>query len=477
MPIEELLGSKNPQVIIDALRVKSVDVPRWSDLLKDYEPTKHKICSDLIGRKDRQRSDGTLEKASRIYIGLEKLLTNRFNEYTFSIPVKRVYSNVGDNEVRKQIVRALESIYKHARIDSVNLKRGLAYYASCEIFTIWYTVRRDNTLYGFPSKYKLKCKTYSPMEGVVLYPYIDDRGDMLAMSFEYKKRVGEVDVLFFETYTADRHYIWKQDGNAGWQEVTKNTSEDGEEISGERISILKIPGVYISRPVPVYHGLSYLREEIEYTLSRNSDVIAYNSAPVLKVVGDVKGEEVKGESRRAFRLANGGDVAYVSWNQSIDSLKFNVDMLVRLFFMQSQMPDISFENMKGLGNIGYDARQSLFTDAHLRIGEEAGAWIEFLERECNVIKAFLGQMNVKFQSELDNVEVEHIITPFLQDDEKYQVEKWLEANGGKPLIGHLESIRKAGLSADPAAAYKELTESTGRSFESMVQDIFGGSRQ
>lgn len=476
MPIEELLGSKNPQTIIEGLKVKSVDVPKWSVLLKDYEPTKHKICHDLIGRKDRQRSDGTLEKASRIYIGLEKLLTNRFNEYTFSIPVKRVYSNVGDNKTREEIAAAIEAIYKHARIDSVNLRRGLAYYASCEIFTIWYVVNKPNTLYGFESKYKLKCKTYSPMDGYKLYPLIDDKDDMLAMSFEYVKKDGERTVTFFETYTSDRHYIWKLT-DKGWEEVTMAMTEEGEIVSGEEISIMKIPGVYLSRPVPVYHGLSYLREEIEYTLSRNSDVIAYNSAPVLKVVGDIKGEEVKGESRRAFRLANGGDVAYVSWNQSIDSLKFNVDMLVRLFFMQSQMPDISFENMKGLGNIGYDARQSLFTDAHLRIGEESGVWIEFLERECNVIKAFLGQMNVKFQSELDNVEVEHIITPFLQDDEKYQVEKWLEANGGKPLVGHLESIRKAGLSADPAAAYKELTESTGRSLESMVQDIFGGSRQ
>ena len=85
MKIQELIGSESTDTIIRQLRKKSVDVPKWEELLKDYEPTKHKICHDLIGRKDRQRSDGTLEKASRIYIGLEKLLTNRFNEYTFSI--------------------------------------------------------------------------------------------------------------------------------------------------------------------------------------------------------------------------------------------------------------------------------------------------------------------------------------------------------------------------------------------------------
>ncbi len=476
LSIKEIFNAGSVGTIINELKKKSVEVPDWASLLKEYEPTNHKIVHDMIGRKDRQRSDGVVEKASRIYVGMEKLLSHRYNEYTFSLPVKRVYSNL-DTDVRKDIANAIESIYKHARIDSVNLKRGLAYYAACEIFTIWYTVERDNTLYGFPSKYKLKCKTYSPMEGYKLYPLIDEMDDMLAMSFEYEKKVGSTSVTYFETFTADRHYIWKRDSLAsdGWSEISVSSSEDGEEVSGEKINIMKIPGVYLWRPAPVYHGLSYLREEMEYTLSRNSDVIAYNSAPVLKISGDIIGEEAKGDARRAFRMANGGDVSYVSWQQSVEALKYHIDMLIKLFFMQAQMPDVSFDNLKGLGSIGYDARQTLFTDAHLKIGDEAGAWIEFLERECNVIKAFLKKMNVKWASEIDNIDVEHIITPFVQNDEKYEIEKWMKANGDKPLIGHLESIRKAGVSEDPDATYEEYQNEQNASLESRVQDIFGGA--
>jgi len=475
--IKEIFSAGSTGTIITELKKKSVEVPDWKDLLLDYEPTKHKICHDMIGRKDRQRSDGVLEKAARIYVGMEKLLSHRYNEYTFSLPVKRAYSNIEDNQMRQDIANAIEAIYKHARIDAVNLKRGLAYYAACEIFTIWYTVERENTLYGFPSKYKLKCKTYSPMDGVRLYPLIDEKDDMLAMSFEYEKKDGERTITYFETYTEDRHYLWKRDSGSpdGWSEVLMEESEDGETQSGESINILKIPGAYLWRPVPVYHGLTLIREEIEYTLSRNSDVIAYNSAPVLKISGKVIGEEDKGESRRAWRMENGGDVAYVSWNQSVEALKYQIDMLVKLFFMQAQMPDVSFDNLKGLGSIGYDARQTLFTDAHLKIGDEAGPWIEFLERECNVIKAFLKKMNVKWEKEIDNVDVEHIITPFVQNDEKYEIEKWMKANGDKPLVGHLESIRKAGVSEDPDAAFAEYEQEQNASLESRVQDIFGGS--
>ena len=477
LTIKEIFNSGNTDTIITELKKKSVDVPDWATLLKDYEPTMHKICSDMIGRQDRQRSDGVVEKASRIYIGMEKLLTRRYNEYTFSLPVKRSYTNIEDNSMRKEIADAIEKIYKHARIDAVNLKRGLAYYASCEIFTIWYTVEKENTLYGFPSKYKLKCKTYSPMDGVKLYPLINDMDDMIAMSFEYERKDGERTTTFFETFTADKHYLWRRtsDSADGWTAELTNVSDKGEVQSGESISIMKIPGAYLFRPAPVYHGLSYIREEIEYTLSRNSDVIAYNSAPVLKIVGDIIGNENKGEARRSYRLKNGGDVSYVSWAQSIEALKYHIDMLIKLFFMQAQMPDVSFDNLKGLGSIGYDARQTLFTDAHLKIGDEAGAWTEFLERECNVIKAFLKQMNVKWAKEIDNVDVEHIITPYVQNDEKYEIEKWMKANGDKPLVGHLESIRKAGVSEDPDATFEEYEHEQNVSMEQRVNDIFGGS--
>lgn len=473
--IKSIIGSgESASSIITELKRKSVRIPKWEDLIKDYEPTLHSICKDAIGRRDKLRSDGVIEKASRIYVGMEKLLSNRYNEYTFSLPVKRVYSNINGNNTREDISRAIDAIYKHARIDSVNLRRGLAYYASCEIFTIWYTVKRPNTLYGFQSEYKLKCKTYSPMDGVKLYPLLDEMDDMMAMSFEYKKTIGDEEVTFFETYTEDRHYLWRLDGTGGWSEILSSTDDDGTSKSGESISIKKIPGVYLWRSAPVYHGLSNLREEIEYSLSRNSDVIAYNSAPVLKISGKVVGDESKGEARRAWRMENGGDVAYVSWSQSVEALKFHIDMLVKLFFMQAQMPDVSFDNLKGLGSIGYDARQTLFTDAHLKIGDEAGAWMEFLERECNVIKAFLKQMNVKWASEIDNIDVEHIITPYVQNDEKYEIEKWMKANGDKPLISHLESIRKAGVAEDPDATFAEYEKEQAAGLSQQAIDIFGG---
>lgn len=457
-----ILDSSRPiDDVISDLKNKSVSVPEWSKLQDDYEPTKHHIVKDKETRKDKTKSDGSLEKASRIYIGLEKLLTKRTTEFAFAIPVRRIYHNTEDNDKRQQIAKAIEAIYKYARIDSENIKRGNAYFASCEIFTIWYAVEKPNFLYGFKSKYKLKCKTYSPMDGVKLYPLFDELDDMLAMSFEYTKKINDKEVTFFETYTSDKRYKWKQ--------------QDGTWIATsepEVIMLMKIPGAYAFRHVPIYHGLTHIREEIEYTLSRNSDVIAYNSAPVLKVTGKLTGEEDKGESRRIFRLEEGGDVGYVSWTQAIEALKYHVETLLKLFFMQGQMPDLSFDNMKSLGNIGFDARQMILSDAHLKIGDESGAWIEFYERECSVIKEFLKFMNDGWKDEIDNVEVEHIITPFIQNDEDALISRLQKGNGGKAIFSQLDSIRMAGYSNDPEETLNQIQAEDKASVETRISNIF-----
>lgn len=444
--INDILSKDSITDIIASLKERTTKPHFWSSLRQDYEPSEHKIVHDRQGRKDKIHSDGTKDVAARLSIGLERLLTKRMNEFTFAIPVKRNY--VGDDtDEKKEIVKAIERIYQVAHIDSENKKRGLAYYASCEALTVWYTKKEHHHLYGFSCNYKLKCKTFSPMEGVSLWPLIDEKGEMYAMSFEYTRKVKDVITTFFETFTSDRHYIWKKSESTEWEAVKE----------GEEITIGKIPAIYIYRPSPVWEGLTGIREEIEYALSRHSDILAYNSAPILKVAGSIVGEEVKGETRRVYRVTEGGDVSYVSWAQSNAALEYYISTLLNMFFMQAQMPDISFSTMSRLGNIGYDARKTLLTDAHLKIGDESGAWIEFLERENSIVKAFLKKLNVGFKEEdIESILIENTITPFIQEDEMQNIEKWSKAGGGTALVSPLEAIENAGLSEDPQATFAQI---------------------
>ncbi len=465
--IKEILKEgRNANDIITDLKYKDVSVPNWDGLAKDYYSSNHKIVND-VARQPRSIEGGKLEEPAKLTIALEKLLTSRINDFTFAVPVKRKYTNIDGNKTREMLANAIENVYKHARIDNENLERGIAYYAGCEFFTFWYVVEKQNTLYGFPCKYKLKCKTFSPMDGTKLYPLFDEVGDMIAMSFEYVAKVGDDKINFFETFTENSRYKWKQLNESNeWELVEQN----------DTLSIGKIPGVYQCRTKPVWDGLSHLRNELEYTLSRNSDIVAYNAAPVVKVKGTIiGGEEEKGATRRIYNVSEGGDVDYVSWNQSVEATKYHIETLLRLFFMQAQMPDISFKELVSVGNVSYDTLRTLLMDSSLKIGDEAGKWIPSFERECNVIKAFLGQMNVEFKSELDNVDVEHEITPFVIDSEKEKEERIMRMNGGKSLLSHVESIRMLGYSGDPERTKKEIDEEEANSTANTISNLFNES--
>lgn len=444
MDIKEILTLENVSDTIAALKQKSVDVPQWASLLKDYEPRLHDIMTNKVTRK--VKDDG--EEPARIPVGLERLLVKRMTEFMFSpmSPVKRKYSGISDAKRLKEIGDAIDAIYKTARIDNENLKRGENYFASCEFCTVWYAVKKPNKSYGFDSNYKLKCRTYSPMNGTSLYPLFDEYGDMLAMSFEYVRKVKGEDVTFFETFTDDVHYKWQENG-AGWKNVTNDP-----------IKLMKIPCVYAYRHTPLWDGLQQLRHELEYTLSRNSDTIAYNASPILKVVGDMKGAEAKGEGRRIFRVKDGGDVSYVSWSQAIDAIKYQVEEMIRLYYMQAQVPDISFENIKGVGGIGFDARQMYLADISFKVGDESGNFIEAFEREGSIIKAYLRILNPQWKNDIDDLVITYNVTAYIPNDESAMVDRLQKANGGKALMSHKESISEYGHSVDPEATMNDIKQ-------------------
>lgn len=429
---------------IKSLQDKNLNIPKWATLSKDYDPKEHKVITDTTLLKDKVRSDGTIDKSTRVALALEKIATTRMAEFVFAIPVGRSYSGIEGDERLGRITQALESIYKKARIDSENYKRGTAYFASCEVCTVWYAEEKPNTLYGFKSKYKLKCKTYSPMQGYELYPLFDAGGDMLAMSIGYKAKELGKEVEYFESWTESQHIVWrKQEGQ--WALHRE-----------EAVTIGKIPAVYMHRSAPIYADITGLREELELTLSRNGNIVAYNAAPILKVSGDLVGSESRGEGRRVYQTTEKGDVGYVSWDQSIEATKYQVDNLLRFIFMQLQLPDLSFDAMRGLGNIGYDARQTLLTDAHLKVGDEQYPIIEFLEREANIIKEYYKLMDTTVAGLIDSLDIEHSITPFIQNDEKAEIERRLLANGGKPIESQLESIQRFGQSHNASDTLEQI---------------------
>lgn len=458
MDINRLLQSKDEATVLTKLKSKAVKVPDWQTIERMYEGKYHKV-NDRSIRPDKF-IDGKVVPVSRIYLELEKLITSRMVEFMFAVPVKRVYSGLEDNPLKDEIYRAIEKVYTKNRINTNNIKRAIKYFASCEVCTLWYTVDSPNKYYGFKSDKKLKHKNYSQMEGYQFYPLFDEYEDLIAFSIQYtKSEDNAVSAAYFETYTDKRHLVWK----------------DSIRIVDEENTLGKIPFIYMSREQPIYAIAEHIISEIEMTLSRNSDIIAYNSAPLLQIVGaptKIGDEENKESSKKIVEVELGGSVSYVSWEQAIDSIKYQIDMLLRLIWMQVQLPDLSFENIKGLGTVSGEARKTLLTDAHLKVGDEKGAFLEFFDREVNLIKAYLSLLNPKWKEALEEVEVEHVITPFIQNDELNEIEKWVKASGGKQVMSQLTAIKQLGIVDNPDEEYEQINKEEELQNQRQTIDIF-----
>lgn len=452
--IKEIINPARPasEIIID-LKEKSVIVPSWVILEKEYNTKKHPVMNKRK-YQDVINEEGVIEPVTRIPIDLMRLTAKRMTELLCGIPIKRIYKAETDGE--KDVANVMEAVMQRNRIDSVNIERWNMLFAGCEVATLWYAVEQPNDLYGVHSKLKLRCRNFSPMLGDSIYPLFDEYGDMIALSFGYQRKLAGKWVEYFDTYTDEQHIKWSNE--AGWREV-----------ENELITLGKIPGIYTFRPTPIWENNANIVYEIEWALSRNGNYLRKNSKPAWVVcadeeipVGNEKSQD--NEFRSILQYPKGSTAGYVTWAQAIENLKFYILELRQQYFAQLQMPDFSMDNMKTTPMSG-EARKMVFIDAQLKVKDESGRIIEYIDREVNVVKAFLKKIMPGKEKDIDSLQVETEITPFAITDEKETINNLMTATGGKPILSQREGIEYLGWSNDVDKTMQQIAD------ESVV-DVF-----
>lgn len=440
--------SKGDEDVFSLLRQKTYTPPSWEKLKKEYYPFLHPVITDTDYKDEYDDETDTWDRKTRITYALQMLATKRMTELTFGIPVQRVY--YPQNDRQKELQQYIENIFKRNRIDSVNIERGNMLFASCEVMTLWYAVEQRHNTYGFDSNIKLRCRTFSPMSGDAIYPLFDEYGDLIALSIEYTRTDGEDTNNYFDMYTATRHVKWS---NANSDEMQIVENEDTSAIG-------KIPAVYIVRKYPIWEDTSRMVYEMEWSISRNGNYLRKNSKPVFVVAatedipfGQEKSE--KKEFRTVLQIPQGATANYVTWSGAIENLKYSIDELREMFFTQLQLPDWSYEKMKSTPMSG-EARKQLFIDCQMKVKDESGRILESLDREVNVVKAYLKVMLPGDAADIDALEVENVITPFQINDERETITNIMTATGGKAIMSQREGVELYGHSKDVDKTMEEL---------------------
>lgn len=455
MTIEEIMDYSRPIAdVVRDLRVRNTRVPSWERLRKEYDANLHPIMHD----PDFMPKNGV--KVCRVKFGWQKLAARRMAELCFGIPVKHDYKP--KNEAEQTAARILESIYRKNRMDAENINRARQVYASCEFATIWYTQEQETTYGGEKSDTKIRCRTYSPINGDIIYPLFDDFDDLVALSVEYHKTVQGARVNYFETYTATEHNRWVQRGGS-WE----------EDMEPEQMTISKIAGVYGWRNEPIWEDESGNVSEAEYAVSREGNYIRKNAKPNWVVFADHEdlvqfGQEkdTDSTSRNVLHYPANAKAGYQTWPQATEALNFYIKQLRENFLSQLQLPDMSFDSMKTTPMSG-EARKMMFIDAQLKVNDEKGLWGEVLGREMNVIKAFAKVMFPHLADAFEALECDIIITPFSIQDTAEKVNIYTAA-AQKPVMSQRTAIQKLGEVDDVDEEMQRLAQEEASALEEAV---------
>ncbi|MGL5914013.1 MAG: phage portal protein [Bacteroidales bacterium] len=450
MNIEEIIpntGEFEAEAAIEQLKVRSINVPQWAELEKEYDPKHHPVMdetkyADIV-------DSGEVEYVTRIPLDYQRLAASRITELCFGVPVKRVYK--AETDTQKKAAAIIEAILQRNRINAVNIERGNRLFSCCEFATVWYGIEENNGLYGVDSKLKLRCATFSPRDGAELYPLLDEYGDMVAFSIATTIKMGEKEVVYFDTYTSYRHIKWKN-ADGAWEVVEDKPN-----------ALLKIPVIYSHRASPIWENASNLVYESEWALSRNGNYLRRNSKPIFAVFADeeieIGNEDAKDNaSRTVLQYPKGGSAGYITWAQAVENLKYYVQELKQAFFTSLQIPDLSYENLKSNPMSG-EAMKQMLIDANLKVMDESGRLIEFLDRELNVIKEFVKViMGESAKNDIDALSIETIITPYTITDEKDTIANLTTATGGKAIISQKEAIEALGWSNNADETLRQIKE-------------------
>jgi len=449
MTIEEILALEPQEMISELKKGRNSSLPEVAKYIKAIDPKGHDIF-DAAKRPDKlikETDDRTrTEPVARIGIAMQKLIVKRAVAFVFGNPVE--LNMESEDATDKKIYDAVVEILSDAKIDSLNRRVAKSLFSCTEVAELWYPQPikpEEEPLYGIDSKFKLRMKVLDPMKGENLFPYFDEYGDMIAFSREYNIQKGDSKKTYIEIYTDSQ--------------IFKFDSSDGTPVLVEGYPALnqigKIPIVYGQQDQSDFEDVQGMIDRLEKLLSNFADTNDYHSAPTIFIKGTIKGFAKKGESGKIIEGDKDSTAEYLSWSSAPAAIQLEIETLLQMIHTISQTPDISFENVKGLGATSGKALRMMFLDAHLKVEDHMEVFDEYLQRRISIIKAFVGSASTSLAKEAKKTKITSKVTPYMIDDEADRIDILMTATGNKAILSQKSAIHRSGMVVDAEA---ELTQ-------------------
>lgn len=260
------------------------------------------------------------------------------------------------------------------------------------------------------------------------YPHFDDDDDMDGFIHKYATVVNGNNVECVKIYTAEK--------------VISATKASGEwTIKEDKNLFGKIPVVYAEVDRPEWEDVANLIDYYEMRLSRMADTNDYFGDPMLKTYGlaNLPSKETVGKELN-FTMevdpdtgtAYHGDADYLAWQQSIDSQKEEISNLRHEIFAGVSYPDLSFDNLTGIGDVSGVAREFMTVDAKIKTAEQMETFGPVVQRCISITQSGMAKIShIKNAKAIEDNFFDVEFGSILPRNIKEELENLSLATGGK----------------------------------------------
>lgn len=196
---------------------------------------------------------------------------------------------------------------------------------------------------------------------------------------------------------------------------------------------------------------------METLLSNFADTNDYFGSPMIAVTGKVLGLAEKGEQGKVLQIEKEGNAEYLSWDHAPESVKLEIETLLELIYTCTQTPNISFSQMKGLGNLSGVALKLMFMDAHMKVENKIELFGEMFQRRLNLIKAICSKaVDTSLEAEAKLLNIEPVFKPYMPRNDKEEMDTLTTATGGKAVLSRKTAITNNLFVSDPDMELEEI---------------------
>jgi hypothetical protein len=425
--LETLIGDYSN---LQAEIIKEKPTVSTADYIKQYDPKQHDVA-DATKRPDKlitTDAGPSTVSVARIPISLQKTIVRVAAAFLCGNPIK-LSAKAGD-EVGKNLLIVLQKTWDDNKLDYMSKDLLKKMMSETECAELWYTEPADPLYWANTpiqgAKFRLRIKKLAPSLGDKLYPTYNAAGDMIAFGRGYSIKVGDKNEDHFDLYLSDRTFKGVKLAG-GW------------EVTNEPNPALKIPVVYYTQDLPEWSDVQEMIDRMEKVISNHADTNDYFGSPTVVVDGEVEGFAKKGEQGKVLKTSNGGKVAYLTWDQSPESVKLEYSNLRSLIFDMTNTPDISIENMKALGVFSGIALKLLFMGAHMKAAEKEEIFGEGIQRRINFLKAALAKISVSLEKGLP-LSIKPKFEYYLPKNDQEIINNLSSATGAKPTMSQATAV-------------------------------------